>query len=334
MRRAWAAVGATIASVSLVAAAPGAATAHERAGQVRVASARSQHGYRLLGSDGGIFSFGAPFYGSLGAQAAQQQTPGGPAAACPQDMTSVPYCSAIATTPSGNGYYIADPIDGGIVYSFGDAVALADGDQPNAYYAALPDADKPGLAALLPTSSGSGLVVVEDNGDVLSVASGSAPALAAFGQPPPPHVRAVGPAGVPTPVLYVGGALTPTDQGYWVAAADGNLYAFGDAKNYGSAANLDLKAPIIGMAATADGRGYWLLASDGGIFSFGDAHFYGSTGAMTLNAPVVGMAPTPTGGGYWLVASDGGIFSFGDAKFAGSTGGMRLNQPIVAMSAG
>ena len=64
----------------------------------------------------------------------------------------------------------------------GDAVALADSDQPNAYYATLPDADKPGLATLLPTSSGSGLFVVEDNGNVLSVASGSAPALAGFGQ--------------------------------------------------------------------------------------------------------------------------------------------------------
>ena len=304
------------------------------AGPALAAGARPQRGYRLLGSDGGIFSFGAPFYGSLAAQAAHQQFPGGPASACPQDMTSEPYCSAIGTTPSGNGYYISDPLDGGIVYSFGDALHLSDAEQPTAFYSNVPDSNKPALVALMPTSTGSALDVVESNGNVLIVQPGSSPAMAAFGQPTPPHVRLGGPNG-PVADLYVGGALTPDDKGYWVAADDGNVQALGDATFFGSAANIpNLKAPIIGIEATADGGGYWLLASDGGIFSYGDAMFHGSTGALVLNAPVVGMAPTPTGGGYWLVASDGGIFSFGDAVFQGSMGGTPLNKPIVAMSAG
>jgi hypothetical protein len=129
-------------------------------------------------------------------------------------------------------------------------------------------------------------------------------------------------------------AITPTPdrQGYWLVAADGGIFSYGDAHFFGSTGALVLNKPIVGMAATPDGGGYWLVAADGGIFSFGDAHFFGSTGALVLNKPIVGMAPTADGKGYWLVASDGGIFSFGDAHFFGSTGALVLNKPIVGMA--
>ena len=130
-----------------------------------------------------------------------------------------------------------------------------------------------------------------------------------------------------------GTAAAASPSGCWMVASDGGIFAFGDAKFYGSTGNIKLNQPITGMAPTPTGGGYWLVASDGGIFSFGDAKFYGSTGAIKLNKPITGMAPTPSGAGYWLVASDGGIFSFGDAKFFGSTGAMKLNQPITGMAA-
>jgi hypothetical protein len=90
-------------------------------------------------------------------------------------------------------------------------------------------------------------------------------------------------------------AQTPSGNGYWLVAADGGVFTFGDATFYGSLSNVHLDKPIIGIAATPDGKGYWLYAADGGIFTFGDAKFYGSTGNVHLNAPVVGMAPTATG---------------------------------------
>ena len=127
-------------------------------------------------------------------------------------------------------------------------------------------------------------------------------------------------------------AALPSGTGYWAAASDGAVSAFGSAANLGSMAGQSLNSPIVALAATPDGRGYWLVASDGGIFSFGDAKFYGSTGNLVLHKPIVGMAATPDGAGYWLVASDGGIFSF-DAPFFGSTGALRLNKPIVGMEA-
>ncbi len=127
--------------------------------------------------------------------------------------------------------------------------------------------------------------------------------------------------------------LSRPSAGYWLAAADGGIFTYGDAAFYGSAGGLRLDRPVVAMAAPSHGRGYWLVGGDGGIFSFGDVGFHGSTGDRRLNRPIVGMAATPTGAGYWLVASDGGIFSFGDAGFYGSTGDIALNQPIVGMAA-
>ncbi|HEX2039444.1 MAG TPA: superoxide dismutase family protein [Acidimicrobiales bacterium] len=128
------------------------------------------------------------------------------------------------------------------------------------------------------------------------------------------------------------GVVEATGNGYWLAARDGGVFAFGDADFMGSMGGTRLNQPVVGMAATPSGQGYWLVARDGGIFAFGDADFFGSTGNIRLNQPIVGMAPTPSGLGYWLVAADGGIFAFGDARFHGSTGDIRLNQPIVSMA--
>lgn len=121
-------------------------------------------------------------------------------------------------------------------------------------------------------------------------------------------------------------------QGYWMVGANGQVYSFGSAKDFGSAANLPLASPIVNMASTPSGQGYWLLGGDGGIFSYGNAGFYGSTGNLSLVSPVLGITPTPSGGGYWLVAGDGGVFSFGNAAFRGSAGNIALRSPIVGMA--
>ncbi|HEX3566650.1 MAG TPA: hypothetical protein VHU17_14880 [Acidimicrobiales bacterium] len=81
-------------------------------------------------------------------------------------------------------------------------------------------------------------------------------------------------------------------SGYWEVGADGGLYAFGDAKFYGSMGAQHLNGQIVGMSATADGGGYWEVGEDGGLFAFGDAKFYGSMGAQHLNGPIVGMSAT------------------------------------------
>jgi len=123
-------------------------------------------------------------------------------------------------------------------------------------------------------------------------------------------------------------------DGYWLAGADGQVYPFGSAGDYGSLVSLGVtpSRPIVGIASTADCKGYWLVADDGGLFAFGDAHFYGSMGGMPMDAPVVGMTSTPQGG-YYEVASDGGLFAFGPgAAFHGSMGGQPLAKSVVGMA--
>jgi hypothetical protein len=129
--------------------------------------------------------------------------------------------------------------------------------------------------------------------------------------------------------------MTPTGdgQGYWLVAADGGIFAYGDAQFYGSAGNIHLNQPIVAMSVTRSGNGYTLVATDGGVFNYGDSQFYGSLGNLHLNAPIEGIVNTPDGGGYWMVASDGGVFAFGDAPFLGSVGNENLASPIAGMIA-
>ncbi len=134
----------------------------------------------------------------------------------------------------------------------------------------------------------------------------------------------------------VGMAATPDGGGYWLAAADGGVFSFGDARFFGSTAGMHLNQPVVGMAATPDGGGYWLVAKDGGIFFFGDAAFFGSAAGIHLNQPVVGLAAS-AGSGYRLVASDGGIFDYGSAPFAkvaftAANGTYRIDPPAGTYS--
>ena len=129
-------------------------------------------------------------------------------------------------------------------------------------------------------------------------------------------------------------SLDPVTQntGFLMIGADGNVFTFGDAQDFGSPADLpSLNALITDLAPTTTGGGYWAVASDGGVFAYGDAGFFGSAGNIKLNAPIEGIVPTPSSEGYWLVASDGGVFAYGDAAFYGSAGGIKLNSPVQAI---
>ncbi len=132
----------------------------------------------------------------------------------------------------------------------------------------------------------------------------------------------------------VGIVPTPNGQGYWLVAADGGVFSFGDASFYGSMGGKTLDSPVVGMASTPNGQGYWLVQANGGVIPFGNAQSFGSMAGKYLNKPVVGIVPTANGQGYWLVAADGGVFSFGDASFYGSLGGDQLSAPAVSIVAG
>jgi hypothetical protein len=128
--------------------------------------------------------------------------------------------------------------------------------------------------------------------------------------------------------------ITPTadNNGYWLVATDGGVFAYGDAGFYGSIPGVglnpagsgrphSLNAPIVGMVPTYDNAGYFMVASDGGVFSFGDATFEGSCpGIGGCEGAAVAVMPDASGNGYWVVTSSGHVYTFGDAQYLGAPG--------------
>jgi len=115
----------------------------------------------------------------------------------------------------------------------------------------------------------------------------------------------------------VGLAPSLDDGGYWLVAADGGVFSYGDAVFHGSLGATPLDEPVVGITADDVSGGYWLVASDGGVFAL-DAPYLGSMGGVHLDAPITGISATPSSLGYRLVAADGGVFDFGDAQFLGA----------------
>ena len=248
--------------------------------------AAALQGYHIVGSDGGVFSFGeTPFCGSAGdlrlnapiVGAASGGAAGGywlvasdggvfsfGGAQFFASMGGRPLNApivGIAATPSGNGYWLVAS-DGG-VFSFGGAQFFGSmGGRPL-------NAPIVGIAA---NFDGLGYRIVARDGGVFSF--GDARYFGSMG-------------GRPLNAPIVGMVNSVSTGGYWLVASDGGVFSFGGAQFFGSMGGRPLNAPIVGIAAVANGRGYRLIASDGGIFCFGDAQFFGSMGGRPLNAPIV-----------------------------------------------
>ena len=69
---------------------------------------------------------------------------------------------------------------------------------------------------------------------------------------------------------------TKSGGGYWIFAADGGVFSYGDAGFYGALPPIVPNGAIVSAEVTPTEKGYRLLGSDGGVFCFGDALFYGS----------------------------------------------------------
>lgn len=178
-------------------------------------------GYWLAGADGGVFSFGAPFYGS-GAT---------PSAACdfspqsPSSLNSVLGCDAIASTPSGNGYWLLN--------AFRSATAFGQAGQALQTGCTSLNGATGLWTGLAASPTGNGFFVASSNGGVEGCGD------------------AVPLGGLTTRTLnaaVVGIATTPDGKGYWLAAADGGVFSFGDAPFEGSMGGTLMNAPVVGIA--------------------------------------------------------------------------------------
>jgi hypothetical protein len=255
-------------------------------------------GYWLVGSDGGIFSFGAAsFFGSMGSIPLQRPVVG------------------ITPSASRTGYWLVAS-DGGI-FSFGSssyygsvpAVGLhpAGSGAPNSLNAP--------IVGMVPSVTGHGYFMVASDGGVFAFGdarfAGSCPGIG-------------GCAGKAIAVMP-----DSTGRGYWLVTNTGNVYAFGDATFYGAPA--PSTAQVVDAVATQDWRGYWLLYNNGAVASFGDATAMGAPlGFVNGFNPATSIFPTADGEGYWIASGRGDVFAYGDAPYLGSEAASGLNGEIIA----
>jgi hypothetical protein len=285
------AVGGTNVTVSVPATKPGAPGAP-------AAPAAAPRGYYLVGSDGGIFTFGgAQFYGSTGSLKLQRPVVG------------------ITATVNQGGYWLVAS-DGGI-FSFGDA----------GFYGSIPGLglapagtvggkhlDAP-IVGMVPSSNGGGYFMVASDGGVFAFGDaafeGSCPGLGGCGG------------------AAVAVAPDASGQGYWLITATGNIYTFGDATYFGAPG--PQSSPVTSMVRTTDGLGYWVLSANGSLYAYGDAVDRGSPlGSVAAPNSASAIFTTSGGGGYWVASTNGEVFTYGDAPYDGGMSGTHLNGSIIA----
>jgi len=259
------------------------------------------HGYWLVGSDGGIFSFGsAGFHGSMGGITLQRPVVG------------------IVPTANRGGYWL-DASDGG-VFSFGDTQFYGSipalGIHPAG--SGLPKSLNAAIVGMVPSHDQAGYFMVAADGGVFSFGdakfAGSCPGIG-------------GCAGAAVAVMP-----DASGNGYWLVTATGHIYTFGDAPYFGAPG--PQASPVSSAVATPSGHGYWILDSDGQVFAYGDAASLGSVTAGSTGGfnPATAIFATSDGGGYWVADALGKVFTFGDAPSDGDMSGTHLNGPIIAAS--
>ncbi len=257
------------------------------------------NGYWLVGSDGGIFTFGsASFYGSTGSLKLQRPVVG------------------ITPTKDRGGYWLVAS-DGG-TFAFGDAgfYGSIPGLGLNPAGSGLPQSLNAPIVGMVPAADGQGYFVVASDGGVFAFGPGASFAGSCPG--------IGGCSGAAVSVIP-----DSSGNGYWLFTATGNVYTFGDAPYLGAPGNVG--SPVTSAVRTPDGKGYWALVANGTVYGYGDALNYGSPGGQLggLN-PATAVFTTSDGGGYWVVSSVGVVDPYGDAPNDGGMAGTKLNGAIIA----
>jgi hypothetical protein len=257
-------------------------------------------GYWLVGSDGGIFSFGsANFYGSTGSLHLQR-----------------PVVGIVATADHG-GYWL-DASDGG-VFSYGDTSFYGSipglGLHPAA--SGLPNSLQAPIVGMVPSADDHGYFMVASDGGVFAFGDATfAGSCYSVG----------GCAGAAVSVMP-----DATGHGYWLVTSQGAVYGFGDAPFLGAPGNTG--APVMAAVRTPDGGGYWILDAAGHVHGYGDA---ANLGNVTTSGSFGGITSAiwtdGLGDGYGVSALNGSVRTFGGAPNYGGMQGTNLNGSIIAAS--
>ena len=255
------------------------------------------HGYWLVGSDGGIFSFNAPFFGSTGNLTLQRPVVG------------------IVPTKDHGGYWL-DASDGG-VFAFGATQFYGSipGLGIHPYGSGSPHSLNAPIVGMVPSADQGGYFMVASDGGVFAFGSARfAGSCYSVG----------GCAGAAVDVMP-----DASGNGYWLVTQTGSIYAFGDAGYFGAPGNTG--SPVTSAVRTPDGSGYWVLTANGNVFAYGDAlNAGGAAGAFGGLNPANAIFTTSDNSGYWIASANGSVVPLGGAPNQGSMVGTRLTGSIIA----
>jgi hypothetical protein len=183
------------------------------------------------------------------------------------------------------------------------------------------------VVGITPTTNDGGYWLVASDGGIFSFGNagfyGSIPGLG------------IGPAGSSSAkrlnAPIVGMVPSADGNGYFMVAADGGVFTFGDAKFAGSCPGIGgCGGTAVAVMPDQTGNGYWLVTSTGSVFAFGDARTHGAPGPQA--APVTSAVRTTDGGGYWILFSNGAVDDFGDAAIVGGpVGDVGGSNPATAI---
>ena len=226
---------------------------------VSMAQTPNGKGYYLLGEDGAVFAYGAPFYGGINGWPLRL-----PAA-------------AMASTPSGNGYWIVS--EDGAVFPMGGAKQY--GNMFGQHLVAP-------ITDIVPVSDGKGYYLVAEDGGVFAFGSArffgstggmrlNAPVLGMASAPGgngywliakdggvfsfgvAPFHGSTGGMRLNAPV--VGMASTKTGNGYWLAAEDGGVFSFGQTQFLGNpVGTIPGDRRVVQLVGMPKGDGYRMLS--------------------------------------------------------------------------
>ena len=234
------------------------------------------------------------------------------------------YIAPIAPPP--HGYWLVGG-DGGI-FTFGSAQFYG---STGALQLSRP------VVGITPTTDDGGYWLVASDGGIFAFGDagfyGSIPGLGYLPAGTPGNVKRLNaPVVGMVPSTDDGGGGGGGGGGYFMVAADGGVFAFGDARFEGSCPGIGgCAGAAVAVMPDATGNGYWLVTATGHVYGFGDATYYGSPGSQS--AQVTSAVRTPDGGGYWILLSNGEVFPFGDARGLGSVpaGGAGGSDPATAI---
>ena len=104
----------------------------------------------------------------------------------------------------------------------------------------------------------------------------------------------------------IGNAAAHGSNGYWLADAAGNVFAYGSAPALGGLPSVyGILDWVVGIAPTPTGNGYWLATLDGKVYPFGDAPEGVVDYGPFDDDWAVGLVPAADGVRYRLVTARG-----------------------------